>query len=208
MPDYEGNTGYGGWGRGVLPHSAILRTKLFAIGKWDLRAVYGYELDSPKASRHLWKTWEAGEQRKSRTRQKHSLNREWSIPDRALLKACWEQTVVSSWVISACLQSCEKESSSIAEIVILTLLMSIFMTVKKGSFPQFLVKAPFFRRAFSRSLGSRRVLQTISATSSISFMQVAPFVKNVYKKAARRFHCNCQDGIVPNFTSIYCALWQ
>lgn len=31
----EGNTGYGGWGRSVLPHSAILRTKLFAIGQWD-----------------------------------------------------------------------------------------------------------------------------------------------------------------------------
>ena len=45
----------------------------------------------------------------------------------------------------------------------------------------------------------------MSAAISISFMRVAPFVKFVYKRAARRFRGNCQDVIVTNFASIYCA---
>lgn len=53
-------------------------------------------------------------------RSKHSLKIEWLMPERALLKACWEHLMVSERGAPDIRRSSLKNSSSDAEMVFLT----------------------------------------------------------------------------------------
>ena len=88
------------------------------------------------------------------------------MPDLALLNACWEQDLTSESGILADLLKDVKNSSKVEEIVFLMLERSNFIMVQNGSFPLFRVNAPFRRRDFSKTSGSKRVEQTIEVTAS------------------------------------------
>lgn len=64
-----------------------------------------------------WKSRDSLLQRKSSIRSKHSLKIEWLMPERALLKACWEHLMVSERGAPEIRRSSLKNSSSDAEMV-------------------------------------------------------------------------------------------
>ena len=70
--------------------------------------------------KHAWESRESLLHRKSSIRSKHSLKMEWLMPERALLKACWEHFTVSGRGAPDERQSSWKNSSREAEMVFLT----------------------------------------------------------------------------------------
>ena len=95
-----------------LPILPYLSRRVLRLGRGILEPSTAMICRPHTPMKREWKSRESLLQRKSSTRSKHSLKIEWSMPERALLKACWEHFTVSEMEAPDRCRNSVKNSSS------------------------------------------------------------------------------------------------